>query len=261
MMKAWLACFGKELRQGSIMMMSQRIVVGIAVAVLGLSIYLAYRHTSGNVAMLWGVIMMGMVIWPACYMLSSLQRERKRAPLWHQLPLAGWQLLLAKYAAGIVEWFVSLAAATGIFAWMYHADRPAGGWLVSSEDNVFNAHDFADWLLGLLDGKGYDVLAVYLIVGIGLSVLAVLFHTIASLLNNRLGKWRWLAALLILAALIYVDGLFGETGVYASIFQWGASYGSGDEAVYVPEMVWGAIELAALFMLSAWLLDRKAEVD
>ncbi|MWC29464.1 hypothetical protein [Paenibacillus sp. MMS18-CY102] len=260
-MKAWLACFGKELRQGSFVMMSQRVIAGIAVAVAGLSIYLAYRYASGNVAMLWGIIMVGMVIWPACYMLSSLQRERKRAPLWHQLPLAGWQLLLAKYAAAIVEWFISLAAATGMFAWMYHVDRPTGGWKVSTEDDVVNAHDFANWLLDLLDGKGYVMLAVYLLIGVGLAVLAVLFHTIASLLTNRLGKWRWLAALAIVIAFVYLDSLFGETSVYAAIFQWGASYGSGDETVYVTEMVWGVIEMAVLFMIPAWLLDRKAEVE
>src|SRR3569832_2474900 len=121
-MKAWLACLGKELRQGSFMMMSQRVIVGIAVAVIGLSIYLAYRHTSGNVAMLWGIILVGMVVWPACYMLSSLQRERKRKPLKHQQPKTNKKQQKAKKTTAIVDWFISLAAATGMFAWMYHAD-------------------------------------------------------------------------------------------------------------------------------------------
>ncbi|OXM87199.1 hypothetical protein [Paenibacillus rigui] len=252
-MKAWWNLFKKELAFGSKWSGPLWIYLLIVLLMGGLSIYFSYRFHSGAMSGIWLAIIYLHFMGPTVYMLISLKKERDYAPLWLQLPLSGWKLLTAKYAAAMCEFGAGLLVSTGFFLWMFTIESSGATW---SSDNQMKLSAEFEKFSGFFHGSHLETVFEFMSMALALAISCVLLYLMASAMTNRFGPWRWPLAILILGTITALENVFEHTWVYRFLFHWGTA---GD-TLYAGEYVWICINMVICLYASVWLLDRKEEV-
>lgn len=265
-MSPWLAIVRKDLR----LTRAHDLVSLIGIVIVeSLLLYVAYRTHSG-VATVLSFFLLGLHAFALpVYVYMSLGREwRKTSPLWLHLPQPGWMLLGSKFVCGLVQMMVSFVV-TGLFSvWLLAVDNPNMVVLTHLGDPQVLRFDLqvAGWFTAAVFG-----FALYM------AVWGALISVVMRSVRHALGRWRWLIGIaLVLLATWGMDGL-QQTAIYDTLFHWGAwsvaltlpvhLFGRpGGPAtvslfnVYAGDLLFNALLFAVLFTVSAWLLDRRAEV-
>ncbi|PZE21314.1 hypothetical protein [Paenibacillus xerothermodurans] len=252
----------KELAFGIRLFAAPKIYVWIVLILGALSVYLAHRFQTGAVSHIWLAVIYLHALSPSIFMLLSLRKEREHSPLWLQLPLPGWKLLLAKYAAAAAAFVAGLLTSSTLLLLTYTLEYPnRAQYLAGSVEQPFIENEFR-LFLGFLQGKQMTLIIEFVSVSIGLSVTLVLMYLIAAAFQHRIGRWSWPAAVAIITAVTTLEYLFEESSAYRFLFGWGDIDVSGTDAVFfaVGHYVWFWINLAICFYVSSWLLDRMVEV-
>ncbi|CAH1212445.1 hypothetical protein PAECIP111893_03538 [Paenibacillus plantiphilus] len=256
-MKMWWSLFKREISFGTEMVRSQQALVVLGFILMILSAYLGYYFKSGAVSKIWLFIIYFQVLAPVLYMVRSLNKERERSPLWYQLPMSGWKLLSAKYAAAVLELIVGFAAALSMFLVVYKLETSQEDWLKGSGFPF----EEAAYFYGLLQGEGWLWIVATGIIAAMLALLVVNIYFIAMVMSSRVGRWMgWLLSLLIVSAYVALHISFEMTEVYSVLVEWVSLGGAGEDPIYAGELLWSALNLAVLVYIPAWLLDRKVEV-
>ncbi|CAM2918889.1 hypothetical protein PASE110613_07600 [Paenibacillus sediminis] len=258
-MSRWWNLFREELliesRKSAFAMMS---VIGLVIA--GLSLFFAYRYHTGGVSYLWLAIIYLQVLVPTIYMISSLHKEKRRSPLWLQLPLSGWELISVKYAVTFVQTVVGLAASIGMFFWVYQEEKSGIGITQAKLIDFDSVTQETQYLSNMLHGQGIASGLYFLFIAFSMSVIFVLMYVIAWALKHRLGSLRYPAAFIIMAVVVGLESIFELTPVYASLFDWGTITIIDSETFSWGELLWMGINIAACLYVISWLLDKKVEV-
>lgn len=265
-MSSWLAIVRKDLR----LTRAHDLVSLIGIVIVeSLLLYVAYRTHTGAATVL-SVFLLGLHAFALpVYVYMSLGREwRKTSPLWLHLPQPGWMLLGSKFVCGLVQMLVSFVV-TGLFTfWLLAVDNPNLTVLSRLGDPQVLRFDLqvAGWFTAAVFG-----FALYMAVWGGL--ISVVMRSV----RNALGRWRWLIGLaLVLLATWGMDGL-QQSAIYDTLFHWGAWHitftlpahlfgrPGGPATVspftlYAGDLLFNLLLIVALFSVSAWLLDRRAEV-
>ncbi|MBE1444575.1 hypothetical protein [Paenibacillus sp. OAS669] len=253
-MKVWWVLFKKELAFGAKWSGPLWIYLLIVLVLGGASIFLSYRFQSGAMSSLWLMIIYLHFFAPSLYMLMSLKKEWELRPLWLQLPVPGWKLLSAKYAASVLEFAMGLLVSVGMFCFTYRLE--AGGESISVSQ-PYLAEEFHR-ITGFLQGAHLADLLEFLSNSIGLAILLVLIYLTAASLTSRFGPWRWPIAIGLIGAVIGIEGLFEQTSVFRFIFQTGQITVEYDASL--GSYIWMWIHFGIGLFVSVWLLDRKVEV-
>ncbi|MCU6790744.1 hypothetical protein OB236_01270 [Paenibacillus sp. WQ 127069] len=260
-MKVWWSLFKKELAFGTRWSGPIWIYLSVVLILGGLSVFFSYRFQSGLFSNLWLFIMYLHFFAPAAYMLISLRKERKLDPFWLQLPLPGWKLLAAKYAAALVEFISGLLVSTAFFLWVQAVEKSGVVWL-SGEENRIEINVEAQKILVVFNSFNISLVMEFISISFALAITLVLLYLTASALRNRFGRWNWPLAVLFLLAISTLEYFFEQTAVYRYLFHWGnpAVDGAGSLFNSFGEQLWVWLNMAVCLYLSAWLLDRKVEV-
>jgi hypothetical protein len=261
LLKVWWSLFKKELAFGAKWSGPIWIYLSIVIVLGGLSVYLSYRFQTGLFSNLWLLIIYLHFFAPTAYLLMSLRKERKLDPLWLQLPLPGWKLLTAKYAAAFVEFLSGLLLSTGFFLWVHVVENSGGKWL-SGEQNQVEINLQFQSILDVFRGSDNLLVLEFISLAFALAISLVLLYLTASALRNRFGSWSWPLTILLFVALTILEHFFEQSVVYRYLFHWG--HNGVDEAARLydsmGEYMWIGLNMAVCFYVSAWLLDRKVEV-
>ncbi|NOU92803.1 hypothetical protein GC093_06100 [Paenibacillus sp. LMG 31456] len=260
-MKVWWSLFKKELAFGTRWSGPIWIYLCIVLILGGLSVFLSYRFQSGFISNLWLSIMYLHFFAPAAYMLISLQKERKLDPFWLQLPLPGWKLLAAKYAAAFVEFISGLLVSTVFFLWVQAVEKSGVEWLVGEENRIdINSEAQKIWVV--FNGTNVSIVLEFISISFALAISLVMLYLTASALRNRFGRWNWPLAVLLLVAVSTLEYFFEQTAAYRYFFDWGNPDVNGVGSLFNSsgEHLWVWLNMAICLYLSAWLLDRKVEV-
>ncbi|MCR8629878.1 hypothetical protein [Paenibacillus radicis (ex Xue et al. 2023)] len=260
-MKVWWSLFKKELAFGTRWSGPIWIYLCIVLILGGLSVFLSYRFQSGFFSNFWLFIMYLHFFAPAAYMLISLRKERKLDPFWLQLPLPGWKLLAAKYAAAFVEFVSGLLVSTAFFLWVQAVEKTGVEWL-SGEENRIEINVEAQKILIVINGSNLTLVVEFISIAFAMAISLVLLYLTAAALRNRFGRWNWPLAVLLFIAVSTLEFFFEQTAVYRYLFFWGdpAVDGAGSLFKSSGEQLWIWLNMAVFLYLSAWLLDRKVEV-
>jgi hypothetical protein len=255
-MNTWWQLSKKEFRLGLPAFLFT--LIGL-VAVLTLAFYLGTRAGSGDHEGLQAVKAASMLLITAhilyllCYMVYSLQSERKKLHLWLASPLPGSVLLSAKLVNGLLAMTVtlSISSAVGLITTALLHDLPKG----------------YTWGTLFANG-GFIILNIYLM-SIFFALCFVFFWMIYRMLLRRLGGvtsgvitglFAWL--------LSYLTNLFEKTELYHAIVRWGKisspsilnQTGISSGHIYLGVYIWYTVIAVVLFAASCWILDKKVEV-
>ncbi|MNI06031.1 hypothetical protein D3C73_589990 [compost metagenome] len=264
-MRAWWFLFKRELSLGASMTFPVWISAMIAVVLGGLSVYLAYQFQSGMLSQLWLIIIYLHLFGPAVYLLLSFRRDYQRSPLWLQLPLPAWKLLLAKYAAAFTELMAGLVTSTILFLWVHSVEKKGAAWLSGDQslDSLMpDADKQAQFMIDLLRGSGSAAASIlaFVLTAFAIASLLVLPYLLAYAWTPRFGRWRWFMAILAVGAALFVEFIFEMTPIYSFLAKWGYVGSFLDEALYLGEIAWISLNVAVILYICAWLVDRKVEV-
>lgn len=268
-MAEWWSLFKKELVMGKRTGVFSWIALLLILFIAGVELYYAYRFRSGVVSMIGVAFWLFLFFVPSVYMLLSLKRERDMTPLWLQLPLPSWMLLTTKYAAAIVEQWVSIIIVGGLFFWVYEVEK-------SGTNLISGFTDLEEIMTDLYSKGGIDVLT-FLYGSVAMAIWIVLLYFIAAAWKNRLGGWSWPIVILLFAIVCLIRMWFESTQMFQYLFEWGyvnwahidfgflngaETNGKGNEIDldYVGIVLWELILTAGALYMSMWLLDRKIEV-
>ncbi|MEY9095862.1 hypothetical protein [Paenibacillus sp. RC84] len=257
-MNAWWNLFKKEIGMRTAVTGSQKTWAAFSVGMIALMTFMAYRYQSGIVTPLWLGIIYLHVFLPSVYLLISFGKERERAPLWFQLPQSGWKLIGAKYAAALTEMIGGLLVSITMFLWMYKVEQMT--LIERAGEDPFYLSGHVSYFTGLLHGLGFKEVFIFFFIAFFIAALAVLVYFTALALSNRVGRLRWLAAIILIGAVMLVEYTFEMSPVYHFLFKWGYAFDWDGDPFYSGEMIWTLATLAVVVYIPAWLLDRKVEV-
>lgn len=269
-MTAWWVLFKKEF----LLMRMFWIINAFILVVAGVAaVYTASRYHSGIPSFALFLLMVWHSIYLVFYMLVSLRLERGNAPTWLQSPQPGWSLLSAKFVAGLVLMLGSLLVNFLIWNWVLqldfggaHSVQPFG--FLAPIFNVIRAH----WLLGAVS-LTKRALCV--------ATAAILVYFVVDLMKYSLKGWRWIIGVLLYLFIICVSASFMHSGLFQTLFGWGkvnlpsvsaqisfhhhhgppvSRMFEGFVSGYWGGVLYEFLVSLILFLVTAWLFDRKVEV-
>ncbi len=270
-MSAWLTLLQKEYR-----MTRNSAFLALAILIIGglWLVYLSYRYHPGIIFVPAAFILVFLLFYPAIYILKSLAWEWKITPhLWLHCPQPGWLLLAAKLAIALLQMLViTIITAALLLLTLSVCPTPEemGGMVLSS-------------LIPLMVEIGFYAAVFTFAASIYIGSWATLISVTTALAGNILGRFRWLAGIATFFVATVGLGKLHETGFYKLITHWGPlniqprnfpdvpgvfsmhlSTDMGGQMnlvrFYAGEVFFCFLLTAALFALSAWLIDHKVEV-
>lgn len=261
-MNSWWTLLNKEYR-----MIRTSVLVQLAVLVIGgfWLLYQSHRHEEVVVIMGPAAMIIALAMfYPALFMLKNLSRELKHTPhLLLHCPQPAWMLLSAKLVAGLVYMIVVMLVAAVFVYWGLFSSY-------SSEQTGMATSTMALFVTEASTYAGLTIIATSIYLASWGTLMAVVIATA----RNLLGRFRWLAGLGVFFAATWGMGHLVETWLFQKITQWGTfnisllslremmpahDHFFGGQ-IYAGEILFYFIITAALFALSAWLIDNKVEV-
>lgn len=253
-MKVWWVLLKKELSFGAKWSGPLWLYLLTALVLGGASIFLSYQFQTGAMSNIWLGIVYLHFFAPSVYMLMSLKKEWELTPLWLQMPVSGWKLLSAKYTASLLEFAMGLLISVAMFFFTYSLEDRENG-IGASQPHL--VEEFSR-ISALVKGENLAPLLEFVSNSIGFAILLVLLYLIAAALANRFGPWRWPLAIVLIGAVIGVEGLFEQTSAFRFIFRTGEI--TLEYKNSLGNYIWMWINFGIGLLVSAWLLDRKVEV-
>jgi hypothetical protein len=200
------------------------------------------------------------VFYLTVFMYLSLQMEAKQLHLWLHTPYSASSLLLAKLLTGMAGFLFSFSV-SGIFAYI--------GLLKLRV--VYVSEELLEptivLLRGLMVGINVFLFSIYL------AIWLVFYWTIYQLLKRLMTKLIVPVIVIIGFFLTWMGKLFQKTVLYEKLTKWGYVdidvFGDLDKHYEMMEImaqfpigtiVFYSVITIGLFILSAWLIDRKVEV-
>lgn len=257
-MKAWWVLYKRELRLNSGNKKTQRRLNWMAALLTVLFLSAAYFFRSGHVSTLLLAIMYILFLVPAASMITSLMREKQRLPLWLQLPMPGWKLLAAKYAAVMTEFVSGMGVMFLLFLGAYHLEKSGANWPVDSAE--IDPVEHYRMFTSLLRGSEWQSPVMFVLSALLVTAFMVLLYVTAMLLTTRFGRMGWPAAIVLIGAVSGLGLLFESSSLYEFLFQWVRLGNWQGDPLFLGDLLWMAISVGLLFYLPAWALDRKMEV-
>lgn len=268
-MSAWLTLLQKEYR-----MTRNSAFLSLAILIIGglWLVYLSYRYHPGIIFGPAAVLLVILLFYPAMYILKSLAWEWKITPhLWLHCPQPGWLLLAAKLANALLQMLVIMIITAALLLL---------GISVSSFPEQLGGMSLSS-LLPLMVEAGFYAAVFTFAASIYIGAWATLISVTSALAGNILGRFRWLAGIATFAVVTVGLGQLQQTGFYKLITHWGplnirlrnlpeitgnlnmhmsANMGGQMAQFHAGEVFFYFLLTAALFALSAWLIDHKVEV-
>ncbi|NLI12039.1 MAG: hypothetical protein GX425_05315 [Peptococcaceae bacterium] len=268
-MSTWWTLLQKEYR-----MTRNAALLSLAILIIGglWLVYLSYRYHAGIIFAPAAFILVILLFYPAMYILKSLAWEWKVTPhLWLHCPQPGWLLLAAKLAIALLQMLV-ITIITAALLLLTLSINPTP---VEMEGIVLSS------LIPIVVEIGFYAAVFVFAASIYIGSWATLISVTTALAGNILGRLRWLAGIATFFVATVGLGKLHETGFYDLITHWGPlsiqprtlPEIAGDLGMhinmaghvnlvqfYTGEVFFYFLLTAALFALSAWLIDHKVEV-
>lgn len=271
-MNVWWLLFKKEIR----LMRSFWVIAGLAILFISLAgVYLAARFHSGVPSLVIFMLLFFHSFYLLLYLLVSLQKEKRYAPVWMQSPQSGILLLFVKFGTGFLLMLGSFVLNLLLWFWIVNLDIPtslhqgdAYFQSILTIEDLIKEH----WILSFI---------VFIQRGLFLAGLGVLVYFSVDLLKYILKGWRWVLGLGLILSGVLITIWFSNTELFAFLFHWGELDLSDFSALsfsgtfqgppivtifqsffpsYAGDIIFQFFLAAVCFFISIWLLDRKVEV-
>lgn len=261
-MNAWLTLLYKEYR-----MSRTSILIKLGVIIIGWLwlMYLSQHYKPGLILAPVPLLVFIALVYPAVFMLKYVSKELKHTPhLWLHSPQPAWMLLSAKLVMGLAYMSLMLLL-NAIFVY---------GVLFSNYLPELNDITIGTVASIITEAGAYLALFIFA-AGIYLASWATLIAVVSAATRHILGRFHGLATFATLLAATWGMGRLTETWLYGKITHWGAinlslqsyknlPFRSDINIPYFPiytgTILFYLVLTAALFTLSAWLIDHKVEV-
>jgi hypothetical protein len=196
------------------------------------------------------------------FMYLSLQTEAKHLHLWLHTPHSALNLLAAKLLTGMAGFLFSFSI-SGMFAYIG---------LLKLRGIYFSEETWETMLVlksGLFVSINVALLSIYL------AIWLVFYWVIYQLLKRFMTKFSGLVVVIISFFVTWMGNLFQQTVLYEKLTKWGyfdiavvgnialeKKYVMMEKVGQIPigTFVYYSVIAIGLFILSAWLIDRKVEV-
>jgi hypothetical protein len=259
-MNPWAGLLKKEFRISKLWIFG-----GVGFVVISNLIAYAFSLKYGDPAIMFVpsmVIASFHVFYLALFMFVSLQIESRHLHLWLHTSQSAFRLLSAKLFVGAAGFLVSFLIA-GIFA--YAAFLQLRGTYLAGET----------WNSMLILKSGLVVAGNIALLSLYIAVWFIFCWTLYRLCKRIAPKFDVIMTTIIIILLVWLGNWFGKTGLYERLTKWGyfdiefisTVMMNGQRVIlektqHLPLGVfvyYGCIAIG-LFLLSAWLIDRKVEV-
>ena len=246
-MTTWTALFKKDFR-----LTRTVFFVGLIINFLFLMLALYVEVNTGDDLYLFIPLLVAIgfhVFYLPIVLFISLKSEANQLHLWLHNPQSAVTLLLSKVLNGIVMMFVSLAV---LYAMM--------GWLIISRFQLVEAYWKDTWTAGLLIFP--HMIMISMMIGVWVLLLWSLYHA----LKYRIGRWTWIILLGAVILTNWLEDVLLSTKLFKFITEWGGSelnfptFSIDPIPLHMGEYLYHFIYIIGLFILSAWLINRKVEV-
>lgn len=193
------------------------------------------------------------------YLLISLNSEGSKLHLWLHNPQSGARLLGAKLLNGLLALLLSIGL-VGLLALLAYSLETSE--IVLPIDN-----------LGLLV---FYVFSIILAGAISMGVWLTFYWTFYQVLKTYIRKWALLIVLMLIGLISWFGAWFSGTRLGEFVMDWGyvqfpsplsmevhqEAFEISTSTVPFPigSVIFDAITLVVVFILTCWLLDRKVEV-
>ena len=228
-------------------------------------VYLSHRYNIGVIIAPATFVLFLLLFYPAIYMLKSLAWEFKVTPhLWLHCPQPAWMLLSAKLVNSLLQMLVIMIMTAALLLW---------GVLTSTFPEELNGLTRSN-ILSFIIEVGFYVAMLTIAASIYFGVWATFFSVVSAAARNLLGRYRWLAGIAAFMIATWGIGQLQQTWLCQQITHWGqlnirlqslpeipaVNIHLHMGQIYVGQILFYFLVTAALFALSAWLVDHKVEV-
>jgi hypothetical protein len=241
------------------------ILVSIALVIAGhlIAYVFSLKYNEPGIMFVPAIVIVALhIFYLTVFMYLSLQAEAKHLHLWLHTSHSASGLLLAKLLTGMIGFLFSFSI-SGMFAYIG---------LLKLRGVYFSEETWETILVlksGLFVGINVALLSIYL------AIWLVFYWTIYQLLKRFMTKFSGLVIVMISFFVTWMGKLFQKTVLYEKLTKWGyvdiAVFGNIPlERKYVMmekmgqfpigTFVYYSVIAIGLFILSAWLIDRKVEV-
>jgi hypothetical protein len=275
-MKVWWSLIKKEFR----LMQPFLLINGLVLFISGVvGVYLALQFHSGVPSLILFIAMIWHYIYLLVYLLISLRKERRYAPIWHHSPQSGWCLLSAKFTVGLVMLSLSLTLFTVLWLEImpmdYHANPdPSQSW---------GGFPFLVFIQFLVQHNWGLLVIIFLLRALLLAALGVFIYYIRDMIKYFLRGWRKILFPILFGAAFHLIVRFTDTSLYDALFYWGgfdlpklsflisSDASTSSQMHHIPyslivgkltlgDMLYRFLLTSFCFYTAGWLLDRKVEV-
>ncbi|MDD4170100.1 MAG: hypothetical protein PHD36_07595 [Desulfotomaculaceae bacterium] len=262
-MSDWLNLFHKEYR-----MTRNSAFISLAILLIGglWLVYLSYLNNIAVVIIPAAFLLMFLLFYPALYILRSLAWEWRVSPhLWLHCPQPAWKLLSAK----LVIPFLHMIAVMAVTATLLSL-----GISINPHPEQMSSINTSQLLLFIIE-IGFYAAVFTVAASIYIGAWATLISVASAMSGNILGRFRWLTGIAVFFVATVVVGRLQQTWIYEQLTCWGPiNIGMPEYPLilrtnitmglvgqcYIGQLLFYLLLTAALFALSAWLIDHKVEV-
>lgn len=189
------------------------------------------------------------VLYVPIMLFISLKTEANQLHLWLHNPQSAANLLLSKLLNGTIMMIVSLVV-------LY----VMSGLLIIPRFSLIEAYWTDTWKAGIL------IFPHIIMISITIGVWVILLWSLYQALKYRIGRWTWLALLGAVIIPNWISAIFESSNLYKLITQWSSlemnfpTFSIEPIPAYAGQYLYHFVVVIGIFYLSAWIIDRKAEV-
>lgn len=245
-MQQWSALFKKDFKLSRTVF-----VIGLVMNVLIAVLTLYLERIAGDSLLMFvplAIAGAAHVLYVPIIVFTSLNREGNHLALWLGNPQSASKLLMSKAANGLIMMVISL---TMLYA--------LSGLLMLPEFSLIEPYWDDAWRMGLFIFP--HLIWISIMIGVWVMALWALYHC----LKMKIGRWS-LAAVALAAILSgELAALIKSSAPYPFLVEWGSitykfpTIMSEQLQTYSGEYIYDAVIIVGLFLLTAWLVDRKVE--
>lgn len=248
-MNAWTAQFKKELHLGGFRLMPAMELIAMLLGILG-----AWHWNSLDIAFGVGFFLICLhLFYLLVFLVTNVFAERKTFHLWLHNPLAGWQLLLAKLAAGFLSMAVSYILAV-VYTWFCFL----GSTLIHKMP-----HGFPIYRMAFISSVAIFQFAIYM------AIVFLFFWMLFLCIHSWVGSWSWAISGALLLGYFYLSAFLEKLAVVRHLINWGKipltelrmpNHTLAWPAIYLGGQLSTTVILLVLFLAASWLLDHRVDM-
>ncbi|MFC4076946.1 hypothetical protein [Salinithrix halophila] len=235
------------------------VLIGVLIVILG-DLFFAWKAMSDSDWLGASIIFPTLHLFYLPFLfLYSLMQEKNQLHYWLHTPRPVWQLTLSKLlsATGAFIISMSVSAALPFYMLITQAEWPHLDEQLSQLKLLVSG---ASWF--------FSISSFYL------CAMILLIWALYYWLRTFAGKWVWVPVVLLVSGLNYALSYLSGTSAYQAVTRWGAFGFASEELrvnpgipefanlgfLYTGEWIAGILQVALIFWLACWLLDKKVEL-